>query len=111
MRGFCLFLALAEVLIRAQGQTYPVLVIEQQLACQILDESRILDRFTQRVDDRIEVEQRYRVTAVDGSSQAVEDQLQAERVMIAANLTLAEFELVQYRFEFLVRYAIHGDIL
>ena len=103
-------LTLAELLIGTQGKTNAMLVSQQQVPDQLLDEIGVLDRFTQALDHGIEVEQFDRFAAVDGSRQAVEYELQAERVTVATDFTLAQFQLVQYRFKFLVRDTVIRDI-
>ena len=48
---------------------------------------------------------------MNGSSQAIQYQLQTKGIAIATDFSLAQFELVQYGFKFLMWHTITGDIV
>ena len=107
---FGLFTARRQLLVGVHSESYPMLVVHQQFAAQIFDEFGVLDIFPQARQYRFKVEQGYRITAMGGTGQRRQNQLQTVGIAVAADFTLLQFELMQRRLDLLLRHAIAGDI-
>ena len=103
--------SLADVPIRAERERHAVRVVEQELAHQVLDEPRTGRVLAQTLERGIGVDRGESVAALHGGRQPAQHELQAERHAVAADLPLAELELVEHRLDVALGHAVRGDPL
>jgi len=100
----------AQFRIGGHGQPDPVRVVQQQLPGESRDEIDVPAFDSELLQQRIAVQRRQRVAAVDRRGQRFHQQAQAVGEAVASDFALAQFQLMEGGVHRILRHALGGDL-